>query len=151
MSQRFKSAPCIGFCSTTYGDPVCRGCYRSLHEVLNWVHLSAEEKQSFYDNIGALAEEQLNKLLYVINPELLEKWLEDLPVYCESGHKRSLAYDILQALQQGLNVVTASDGACQPRGKIHIRDLYRSVDQSVYKARCEQVANNERSQCDQAG
>lgn len=146
MSQRFKSAPCIGFCSTTYGDAVCRGCYRSLHEVLHWAHLSTEEKQSFYDRIGFLAEKQLNKLLDITHPELLEQWLQDLPVYCQDPQKRSLAYDLLQALQQGVNVITESRGACRTQGNLHIRDIYRSVDQSVYKERCQEVARNSSSE-----
>lgn len=140
MNKRFKSAPCIGFCSTTYGDPVCRGCYRSLHEVLHWSHLSTEEKQAFYDRIGFLAEKQLNNLLEITDPELLEKWLQDLPVYCQDPQKRSLAYDLLQALQQGVNVITESREACRTQGNVDIRDLYRSVDKSVYKERCEEVA-----------
>ena len=29
-------SPCIGVCSTTYGDLVCRGCYRFAHEISEW-------------------------------------------------------------------------------------------------------------------
>ena len=29
-------SPCIGVCSTTYGDLVCRGCHRFAHEVSEW-------------------------------------------------------------------------------------------------------------------
>ena len=28
--------PCVGMCSTTFGDFVCRGCKRWLHEVIDW-------------------------------------------------------------------------------------------------------------------
>ena len=28
--------PCIGICSTTYGDLVCRGCKRYAHEIVDW-------------------------------------------------------------------------------------------------------------------
>ncbi len=27
--------PCVGMCSTTYGDLVCRGCRRFSHEIVN--------------------------------------------------------------------------------------------------------------------
>ncbi|MCY4214554.1 MAG: DUF1289 domain-containing protein [Gammaproteobacteria bacterium] len=30
------SSPCVGVCSTTYGDLVCRGCHRFAHEVAQW-------------------------------------------------------------------------------------------------------------------
>ena len=28
-----KRTPCIGVCSTTYGDDICRGCRRFRHEI----------------------------------------------------------------------------------------------------------------------
>ena len=33
---RQRTSPCIGVCSTTYGDLVCRGCNRFAHEVVQW-------------------------------------------------------------------------------------------------------------------
>ncbi|MEM9624509.1 MAG: DUF1289 domain-containing protein, partial [Pseudomonadota bacterium] len=31
-----KRTPCVGICSTTYGDLVCRGCKRFAHEIVQW-------------------------------------------------------------------------------------------------------------------
>ena len=28
--------PCVGICSTIYGDDICRGCFRSLTEITYW-------------------------------------------------------------------------------------------------------------------
>ena len=36
--------PCVGLCSTTYGDLVCRGCKRFSHEIVNWNRYGDEEK-----------------------------------------------------------------------------------------------------------
>ena len=36
--------PCIGRCSTTYGDDVCRGCKRYWYEVVNWNRMTKEQK-----------------------------------------------------------------------------------------------------------
>ena len=30
------ATPCIGLCSTTFGDVVCRGCKRYVHEIVGW-------------------------------------------------------------------------------------------------------------------
>ena len=38
--------PCVGICSTTYGDDVCRGCKRFIHEVINWNSFKPEEKEA---------------------------------------------------------------------------------------------------------
>lgn len=36
--------PCIGVCSTTTGDSVCRGCGRTIDEIKCWVALSETER-----------------------------------------------------------------------------------------------------------
>lgn len=38
------TSPCIGICSTTFGDEICYGCRRTYLEVINWNTFSDEEK-----------------------------------------------------------------------------------------------------------
>ena len=40
---RDLGTPCIGICSTVYGDEVCRGCKRTFTEVIDWNNLSEED------------------------------------------------------------------------------------------------------------
>lgn len=51
--------PCVGICSTTYGDEVCRGCRRYLHEVINWNRYSDAEKRLIWQRLDALLEQIL--------------------------------------------------------------------------------------------
>lgn len=37
-------SPCVGVCSTTFGDDICFGCQRTYLEVIQWNGLSDEEK-----------------------------------------------------------------------------------------------------------
>ena len=37
-------SPCVGVCSTTFGDDICYGCQRTYLEVIQWNTLSDEEK-----------------------------------------------------------------------------------------------------------
>ena len=37
-------SPCVGVCSTTFGDDVCFGCQRTYLEVIQWNALNDEEK-----------------------------------------------------------------------------------------------------------
>jgi predicted Fe-S protein YdhL (DUF1289 family) len=37
-------SPCVGVCSTTFGDEFCFGCKRRFDEVIKWNGLSDEEK-----------------------------------------------------------------------------------------------------------
>ena len=45
MFKTRSSTPCLGICSTTYGDDVCKGCKRFVHEVINWNKYNAKEKE----------------------------------------------------------------------------------------------------------
>ena len=44
ISSLEPESPCVGRCSTTYGDDICKGCGRTFLEVINWIVLSDEEK-----------------------------------------------------------------------------------------------------------
>ena len=44
MSNQTIKTPCVGLCSTVYGDLVCRGCKRFHHEVIQWNGYNEEEK-----------------------------------------------------------------------------------------------------------
>jgi len=37
--------PCIGVCSTSIGDSVCRGCKRFVHEIIGWNGFNDEQKR----------------------------------------------------------------------------------------------------------
>ena len=40
-----STTPCLGICSTTYGDNVCKGCKRYVHEVIDWNKFNTQEKE----------------------------------------------------------------------------------------------------------
>jgi uncharacterized protein len=65
--------PCIGICSTVYGDRVCRGCKRYDHEVIAWNGLDKNEKEIIYQRL----EDNLSSILFhyieVIDESLLQK------------------------------------------------------------------------------
>ncbi|MFZ2652430.1 MAG: DUF3717 domain-containing protein [Burkholderiaceae bacterium] len=44
-------APCIAICSTSQGDPVCKGCGRSFDEVQHWTAMSPAEKRATWRRI----------------------------------------------------------------------------------------------------
>lgn len=51
--------PCVGICSTTFGDTVCRGCRRYLHEVINWNRYSDTEKRLIWQRLDSLLAQVL--------------------------------------------------------------------------------------------
>jgi predicted Fe-S protein YdhL (DUF1289 family) len=53
MSTLQADSPCIGYCSTTFGDEVCLGCGRSAQEVIAWIFMGDEEKRTIWARIEA--------------------------------------------------------------------------------------------------
>ncbi|MRC08332.1 DUF1289 domain-containing protein, partial [Bacillus thuringiensis] len=65
-SQRIKT-PCIGLCSTVYGDIVCRGCKRFHHEVVNWNAYGEEEKRAVWRRLEILLAQVMTAKLEVFD------------------------------------------------------------------------------------
>lgn len=83
--------PCIGICSTTsFGDPVCRGCKRYAFEVIGWNGYDGAAKLAVLKRLEKLICQILeNKLRIFSVPNLrtgLEQWSvhydPELSPYC---------------------------------------------------------------------
>lgn len=74
-SQRIKT-PCIGLCSTVYGDLVCRGCKRFHHEVVNWNLYGEEEKRAVWKRLEVLLVQVMVAKLEVFDAPRLRAQLE---------------------------------------------------------------------------
>ncbi|SDH79353.1 DUF1289 domain-containing protein [Pseudomonas panipatensis] len=78
-SQRIKT-PCVGLCSTVYGDLVCRGCKRFHHEVVNWNLYSDEEKRAVWKRLEVLLVQVMMAKLEVFDAQRLRSQLEQRQV-----------------------------------------------------------------------
>ena len=76
MSKQRIKTPCVGLCSTVYGDLVCRGCKRFHHEVVNWNLYSEEEKRAVLLRLESLLVQVMAAKLEVFDPALLRHQLE---------------------------------------------------------------------------
>lgn len=76
MSQQRIKTPCVGLCSTVYGDLVCRGCKRFHHEVVNWNLYGEEEKRAVWRRLEGLLVQVVQAKLEVIDAALLRRQLE---------------------------------------------------------------------------
>ncbi|MEC8074738.1 MAG: DUF1289 domain-containing protein, partial [Pseudomonadota bacterium] len=82
--QLNKRTPCVGICSTTYGDLVCRGCKRFAHEIVQWNGYDEGQQDAVRERLTRLRDEILEALLVCDEPSLLqaalsEAGLTDLP------------------------------------------------------------------------
>ncbi|MDR9440401.1 MAG: DUF1289 domain-containing protein [Halomonas sp.] len=74
MGERISS-PCVGLCSTTLGDRVCRGCQRVDSEIRDWPALSGEQRHRRMAELDRLRAEVAGRFLEVIDPASLEAQL----------------------------------------------------------------------------
>jgi predicted Fe-S protein YdhL (DUF1289 family) len=56
MSTIVRSTPCIGICSTTYGDLVCRGCKRFAHEIVAWNTYTDAQRERVWQRLQQLRD-----------------------------------------------------------------------------------------------
>ena len=78
MSNKLiKRTPCIGVCSTSYGDHICRGCKRISHEVTGWIKYSDTEKSLVNERLQKFKTTILEDKFTVIDSEKLKNKLKD--------------------------------------------------------------------------
>ena len=70
MQKTRSTTPCLGICSTTYGDDVCKGCKRFVHEIISWPKYSQDER--------ALVNDRLEKFKILILQDRFKIHDEDL-------------------------------------------------------------------------
>ncbi|MDP1539114.1 MAG: DUF1289 domain-containing protein [Moraxellaceae bacterium] len=68
--------PCVGICSTTYGDSVCRGCRRYLHEVIDWNRYNDTEKRLIWQRLDNLMQQVLPRYFDIRDSDTLRRQLE---------------------------------------------------------------------------
>lgn len=61
---RRYNTPCIGQCSTVFGDTVCRGCLRFVHEIIDW--------NRYGDNDKSIVWQRLEQLVSQIVPQYVQ-------------------------------------------------------------------------------
>ena len=75
MSLNRVHTPCIGVCSTTFGDTVCRGCKRFLHEIVDWNRYSDAQKMLVWQRLDLLLCTVVGNYLDVVDAARLSEQL----------------------------------------------------------------------------
>jgi hypothetical protein len=66
-----RRTPCIGICSTTYGDLVCRGCKRFAHEIVGWNGYDGAQRGAVWARLLALRGGATRHFVEVVDAGLL--------------------------------------------------------------------------------
>ncbi|WP_312935558.1 DUF1289 domain-containing protein [Pseudomonas sp.] len=76
MSSKSIKTPCVGLCSTVYGDIVCRGCKRFHHEVIHWNAYDEDAKRAVWLRLEQLLVQVMMAKLEVFDKARLRLQLE---------------------------------------------------------------------------
>ena len=98
MKKNKASTPCLGICPTTYGDNVCKGCKRFVHEVINWNKYAVPEKESVNSRLEKFKLTVLKDRFSVTDAELLAARLNDQGInFNDSLDPMTWIFDLLRA------------------------------------------------------
>ena len=62
-----QRTPCIGICSTTYGDLVCRGCKRFSHEIVGWNGYTNAQRDIVWRRLKELHVQAIESIVRIDN------------------------------------------------------------------------------------
>ena len=77
LQKKRSSTPCLGICSTTFGDEVCKGCKRFAHEIVGWTKYSEGEREIVNDRLEKFKIQILQHRFTVTDKNLFESMLEE--------------------------------------------------------------------------
>ena len=77
MFKTRSSTPCLGICSTTYGDDGCKGCKRFVHEVINWNKYNTKEKEVVNSRLEEFKLLILKERFEILDPFVFENKLKE--------------------------------------------------------------------------
>lgn len=92
--------PCVGLCSTTYGDPVCRGCKRFAHEIVDWNRYTDPQKAAVIARLSELQAVVVQRYLECLDVDRVEQaLLRSGYRYRKDQPDTSWVYDLMRQSQ----------------------------------------------------
>lgn len=95
-----RRTPCIGICSTTYGDLVCRGCKRFAHEIVQWNAYEPAQRRAVWERLLRLRAGAVRAVLTIVDDERLREQVRRAGLAPgEALEIENVLYELLQRLQ----------------------------------------------------
>jgi len=102
MIKKIKT-PCVGVCSTVFGDEVCRGCKRFQHEVINWNAYTNDEKNQVWKRLEHLKVQIMESKVFIFNNILLKSSLDRYKInYYDQVDPYCWVFDLLKQASESI-------------------------------------------------
>ena len=103
MERKVKT-PCVGVCSTVFGDQVCRGCKRFHHEVIEWNGYTDIQKETVWNRLESLKVLIMKSKIFIENQVLLQSKLDSLKIsYYDKVDPYCWVFDLIKQASQSIN------------------------------------------------
>ena len=99
LQKKRSSTPCLGICTTTFGDEVCKGCKRFAHEIVSWTKYTQEEREIINFRSEQFKIQILKQRFKVFDKELFSKHLDQMGInFNHSLDPLTWVFDLFRAI-----------------------------------------------------
>lgn len=88
-----RPTPCVGICSTTYGDLVCRGCKRYAHEIVQWNGYDEQQQRLVWQRLQKIRDEILEQVIACTDESRFKEYCQTAQV--TAGQRGDLIYRVV--------------------------------------------------------
>ncbi len=74
--KKRRPTPCVGICSTTFGDLVCRGCKRFSHEIVDWNSYDDAQKETVWERLETFKKQVVGQIVRFEDQALFQLAIE---------------------------------------------------------------------------
>ena len=125
-----RRTPCVGVCSTTYGDLVCRGCKRFAHEIVGWNGYQEPQRRLVWARLEDLMAQSVHAHLRVLDVSLLRHAATAAGVPdAATQSPEALAVEVLRVRR---NALAACGLAARDADAADRRALLAAIDREFY-------------------
>ena len=132
MERKVKT-PCVGVCSTVFGDQVCRGCKRFHHEVIEWNGYTDIQKETVWNRLESLKVLIMKSKIFIENQVLLQSKLDSLKIsYYDKVDPYCWVFDLIKQASQSINDL--SEFGLKPlfESDVELVELKRLIEEELF-------------------
>ena len=132
MERKVKT-PCVGICSTVFGDQVCRGCKRFHHEVIEWNGYTDVQKETVWNRLESLKVLIMKSKIFIENQVLLQSKLDSLKIsYYDKVDPYCWVFDLIKQASQSINDL--SEFGLKPlfEPDVELVELKRLIEEELF-------------------
>ncbi len=127
--------PCIGICSSVYGDPICRGCKRTALEVIEWNRYNSVQKELIYERLKAQISAVLFRYIEIQDAERLQEKIIQLNIRLHAhADSAEQAFHLLRLGANKIKDLSAYGLSIKPEfAELTLMNLFNQIDTQIYR------------------